>query len=75
MNTRNSMAGMNNRFAEARMETTNEVEIGRSLCSPTFSSHPESQADDSVKDSDLKGEETSLHKMSPKSGHSHSAEG
>ncbi|XP_036040371.1 xin actin-binding repeat-containing protein 2 [Onychomys torridus] len=35
---------------------------------------PESQADDSVKDSDLKSEETSLHKMSPKSGHNHSVE-
>ncbi|XP_074193490.1 xin actin-binding repeat-containing protein 2 isoform X1 [Rhinolophus sinicus] len=48
-----------------------EVEIERSLCSPTFKSHPGSQSDDSVKDSDKKGEETSFDKMSPESGHSH----
>ncbi|KAH0506819.1 Xin actin-binding repeat-containing protein 2 [Microtus ochrogaster] len=51
-----------------------EVEIGRSLCSPSFRSHPESQEDDSQKDADLRHEETSLHKMSPKNGHSHSTE-
>uniref|UniRef100_G1L3A8 Xin actin binding repeat containing 2 n=2 Tax=Ailuropoda melanoleuca TaxID=9646 RepID=G1L3A8_AILME len=48
-----------------------EVEIERSLCSPTFKSHPGSQSDDSVNDSDKKGEETSFDKMSPESGHSH----
>uniref|UniRef100_A0A8C9QHM0 Xin actin binding repeat containing 2 n=1 Tax=Spermophilus dauricus TaxID=99837 RepID=A0A8C9QHM0_SPEDA len=48
-----------------------EVEIERSLCSPTFKSHPGSQSDDVVKDSDKKGTETSLDKMSPESGHGH----
>uniref|UniRef100_A0A8C5VDH7 Xin actin binding repeat containing 2 n=1 Tax=Microcebus murinus TaxID=30608 RepID=A0A8C5VDH7_MICMU len=48
-----------------------EVEIERNLCSPTFKRHPESQLEDSVKDSDKKGEEASFDKMSPKSGHSH----
>uniref|UniRef100_A0A2K6UQ84 Xin actin binding repeat containing 2 n=2 Tax=Saimiri boliviensis boliviensis TaxID=39432 RepID=A0A2K6UQ84_SAIBB len=47
-----------------------EVEIERSLCSPAFKSHPGSQLEDSVKDSDKKGEETSFDKMSPESGHS-----
>uniref|UniRef100_A0A452UC82 Xin actin binding repeat containing 2 n=1 Tax=Ursus maritimus TaxID=29073 RepID=A0A452UC82_URSMA len=47
------------------------LEIERSLCSPTFKSHPGSQSDDSVNDSDKKGEETSFDKMSPESGHSH----
>uniref|UniRef100_A0A8C0TUI3 LIM zinc-binding domain-containing protein n=2 Tax=Canis lupus familiaris TaxID=9615 RepID=A0A8C0TUI3_CANLF len=51
-----------------------EVEIGRSLCSPTFKSHPGSQFDDSVHDSDKKGEETSFDKMSPETGHSHISE-
>ncbi|XP_075861740.1 xin actin-binding repeat-containing protein 2 isoform X2 [Microcebus murinus] len=48
-----------------------EVEIERNLCSPTFKRHPGSQLEDSVKDSDKKGEEASFDKMSPKSGHSH----
>nr|XP_025708589.1 xin actin-binding repeat-containing protein 2-like isoform X2 [Callorhinus ursinus] len=48
-----------------------EVESERSLCSPTFKSHPGSQSDDSMNDSDKKGEETSFDKMSPESGHSH----
>ncbi|XP_059962682.1 xin actin-binding repeat-containing protein 2 isoform X2 [Mesoplodon densirostris] len=48
-----------------------EVEIERNLCSPTFKSQPGSQSDDSVKDSDKKGEETPFDKMSPESGHSH----
>ncbi|XP_012506128.1 PREDICTED: xin actin-binding repeat-containing protein 2 [Propithecus coquereli] len=47
-----------------------EVEIERNLCSPTFKSHPGRQLEDSVKDSDKKGEEASFDKMSPKSGHS-----
>ncbi|XP_003266248.1 xin actin-binding repeat-containing protein 2 isoform X3 [Nomascus leucogenys] len=47
-----------------------EVEIERRLCSPGFKSHPGSQPEDSVKDSDKKGEETSFDKMSPESGHS-----
>ncbi|XP_054579399.1 xin actin-binding repeat-containing protein 2 isoform X2 [Eptesicus fuscus] len=51
-----------------------EVEIERSLYSPTFKSHPGSQPDDSVKDSDKKSEETSFDKMSSESGHSHSYE-
>ncbi|XP_054979419.1 xin actin-binding repeat-containing protein 2 isoform X1 [Sorex araneus] len=42
-----------------------EVEIVRSLCSPTFLSHPGSQFSDSVKDSEKKNEETSFDKMSP----------
>ncbi|XP_008592934.1 PREDICTED: xin actin-binding repeat-containing protein 2 isoform X1 [Galeopterus variegatus] len=48
-----------------------EVEIEQNLCSPTFKSYPGSQSDDSVKDSDKKGEETSFDKMLPESGHSH----
>ncbi|XP_059871667.1 xin actin-binding repeat-containing protein 2 isoform X2 [Delphinus delphis] len=48
-----------------------EVEIERNLYSPTFKSQPGSQSDDSVKDSDKKGEETPFEKMSPESGHSH----
>lgn len=47
----------------------------RSLCSPTFKSHPGSQSDDSVKDSDKKGKETSFDKMSPERGHRHIFEG
>ncbi|XP_006867069.1 PREDICTED: xin actin-binding repeat-containing protein 2-like [Chrysochloris asiatica] len=50
--------------------TRKEVEIERSLCSPTFKSHPRSQSDDSVKDSDKKGGETSFDKMSSECGHS-----
>ncbi|XP_037705857.1 xin actin-binding repeat-containing protein 2 isoform X2 [Choloepus didactylus] len=41
-----------------------EMEIDRSLCSPTFKSHPRSQTNVSVKDSDKKGGETSFDKMS-----------
>ncbi|XP_027980582.1 xin actin-binding repeat-containing protein 2 isoform X1 [Eumetopias jubatus] len=48
-----------------------ELESERSLRSPTFKSHPGSQSDDSMNDSDKKGEETSFDKMSPESGHSH----
>ncbi|XP_055236232.1 xin actin-binding repeat-containing protein 2 isoform X1 [Gorilla gorilla gorilla] len=47
-----------------------EVEIERSLCSPAFKSHPGSQLEDSVKDSDKKSKETSFDKMAPESGHS-----
>ncbi|XP_042550142.1 xin actin-binding repeat-containing protein 2 [Dipodomys spectabilis] len=54
--------------------TGKEVEIERSLCSPTFKSHPGSQSDDSGKDSDKKGKETPFDKMSPESGHSHNFE-
>ncbi|XP_039711497.1 xin actin-binding repeat-containing protein 2 isoform X1 [Pteropus medius] len=48
-----------------------EVEIERSLCSPTFKNHFGTQSNDSVKDSDKKDEEISFDKMSPESGHSH----
>ncbi|KAM6174909.1 xin actin-binding repeat-containing protein 2 [Erethizon dorsatum] len=48
-----------------------EVEIERSVCSPTFKSHPGNQSEDSVKHSNKKGEKTSLDKTSPESGHSH----
>ncbi|KAI5220297.1 Delta And Notch-Like Epidermal Growth Factor-Related Receptor [Manis pentadactyla] len=48
-----------------------EVEIERRLCSPTFRSHPGSQANDSVKDSDKKGMQTSSDKTSPERGHRH----
>ncbi|XP_037379356.2 xin actin-binding repeat-containing protein 2 [Talpa occidentalis] len=48
-----------------------EVEIERSLYSPTFKSQPESLFDDSAKDSDKKSNEASFDKMSPESGHSH----
>nr|XP_045004309.1 xin actin-binding repeat-containing protein 2 [Jaculus jaculus] len=51
-----------------------DVEIERSLCSPTFKSHLGSQSDDSGKDSEKKGKETPLDQMSPDSGHSHSLE-
>ncbi|KAM5265248.1 xin actin-binding repeat-containing protein 2 isoform 3-T3 [Hipposideros larvatus] len=63
--------GSGNRPAGPAEYGRKEVEIERSLCSPTFKSHPGSQSDDSVKDSDKKGEETSFDKMSPESGHSH----
>ncbi|KAM5326184.1 uncharacterized protein AAES06_013277 [Glossophaga mutica] len=52
-----------------------EMEIERSLCSPTFKSHPGSQSDDPGKDSDKKDEEPPFDKMSPDSGHSHNFEG
>uniref|UniRef100_A0A667H3N6 Xin actin binding repeat containing 2 n=2 Tax=Lynx canadensis TaxID=61383 RepID=A0A667H3N6_LYNCA len=60
-----------NRPARPAEYCQKEVEIERSLCSPKFKSHPGSQSDDSVNDSDKKGEETSFDKMSPESSHSH----
>lgn len=51
------------------------MESERSLRSPTFKSHPGTQSDDSVNDSDKKGKETSFDKMSPESGHGHIFEG
>lgn len=51
------------------------MEIERNLCSPTFKSHPGSQSDDSVKDSDKKDKETPYDKISSESGHSHIVEG
>uniref|UniRef100_A0A8D0VMA4 Xin actin binding repeat containing 2 n=3 Tax=Sus scrofa TaxID=9823 RepID=A0A8D0VMA4_PIG len=64
-----------NRQAGPAEHGQKEVEMERSLCSPTFKSHPGSQSDDSVKDSDKKGKETSFDKMSPERGHRHIFEG
>ncbi|XP_013374147.1 PREDICTED: uncharacterized protein LOC106149549 [Chinchilla lanigera] len=52
-----------------------EVETERSLCSPVLKSHPRSQSEESVKDSNKKGEKTSLDKMSPESAQSDTFEG
>ncbi|XP_006879542.1 PREDICTED: xin actin-binding repeat-containing protein 2-like [Elephantulus edwardii] len=60
-----------NRPAGSAEYARKEVEIERSLCSPTFKSHPWSQSDESVKDSDKKGGETSVDKMPSETGHSH----
>ncbi|KAM6178759.1 xin actin-binding repeat-containing protein 2 [Rhynchocyon petersi] len=51
-----------------------EVEIERSLCSPTFKSHPRSPSDESVKDSDKKGGKIFADKMSSDSGCGHNFE-
>ncbi|XP_058520564.1 xin actin-binding repeat-containing protein 2 isoform X3 [Ochotona princeps] len=52
-----------------------EVEMERSLCSPTCKSQSRSQLDDLVKNSDKEGEEAPSDKMSPGRGHSHFLQG
>uniref|UniRef100_A0A8C3W503 Xin actin binding repeat containing 2 n=1 Tax=Catagonus wagneri TaxID=51154 RepID=A0A8C3W503_9CETA len=64
-----------NRQAGPAEHDQKEVELERRLCSPTFKSHPGSQSDDSMRDSDKKGKETSFDKMSPERGPSHIFEG